>query len=154
VDVQARCALSAVARLLGRLRNAGIYDNTIVLVLADHGLNPDVYPAPADDADAFRQRSGSANPLFLYKPLRRRGPMRTEDAVVSLVDVGATLCAEAAACTTRSGIPAGRGSRRRPRRFNDYVWEHRFWQTLDVPNITPYEVSGPLADPGSWRRME
>jgi Sulfatase len=153
VDVQARCALRAVAQLLDRLRGAGIYDNTITLVLADHGMSP-AYPRPQDQAAAFRQLSGSANPLFLYKPLRSRGPMRTERAVVSLVDVGATLCADASACTMRSGVPVGRAPARRPRRFNDYVWQHRFWRTLNVERVTPYEVRGPLGQPGSWHRLQ
>lgn len=154
VDVQARCALSAAAQLLDRLQGAGIYDNTIALVLADHGLNPDVYPKLPDRARAFRQLSGSANPLFLYKPLRSRGPMRTERAVVSLIDVGATLCAETASCTVRSGVPVGRAPADRPRRFNDYVWKHQFWRTLDVPHITSYEVRGPLGRPESWQRLQ
>jgi hypothetical protein len=152
-DVQARCALSAVARLLGRLQAAGIYDRTIALVLADHGMDPALDHGSQDQARAFRQLAGSANPLFLYKPLRSRGPMRTGRAVVSLVDVGATLCAEAAACTTRSGIPVGQAPPDRPRRFNDYVWRHRFWRTLDVPRVTPYEVRGPLGRRDSWHRL-
>src|SRR5205085_3126603 len=130
VDIQARCALRAAAHLLDRLQDARIYDNTIALVLADHGLNPDIYPAPADGASAFRHLSGSANPLFLYKPLRSRGPMRKEPAVVSLIDVGATLCVESSACTARFGVAVGQAPVTRSRRFNNYVWQHRFWRTL------------------------
>ncbi len=153
VYVQARCALKATARLLDRLQGAGIYDNTIALVLADHGLNPGVYPESPDGGSAFRRLYGSANPLFLYKPLHSRGPMRTERAVVSLVDVGATLCAEASGCTMRLGIPVGRAPAGRPRRFNDYVWQHQFWRLLNVPRVTPYEVRGPLGRRHSWHRL-
>jgi arylsulfatase A-like enzyme len=154
VDIQARCALRAAAHLLDRLQDARIYDNTIALVLADHGLNPDIYPAAADGASAFRHLSGSANPLFLYKPLRSRGPMRKEPAVVSLIDVGATLCVESSACTARFGVAVGRAPVTRSRRFNNYVWQHRFWRTLNVPDITPYEVRGPLGRPDSWHRVQ
>ncbi len=97
--------------------------------------------------------SGSANPLFLYKPLRSRGPMRKEQAVVSLIDVGATLCVESSACTARFGVAVGLGPATRPRQFNNYVWQHRFWRTLNVPDITPYEVRGPLGRPDSWHRV-
>ena len=155
LDAQARCALRAAARLLGRLQAAGVYDTTVTLVLADHGINPGVYPhAARGSAQAWRHRSGSANPLFLFKPLRSRGPLRTATAAVSLVDVGATLCAAVSACTTSSGVPAGLAAAHRPRRFSDYTWRNEFWRSGSIPRITSYEVRGPLDRPDSWHRLE
>lgn len=154
VAAQARCTLEATAHLLHGLRRISVYDRTVILILADHGLNANSYPdAPASSADAWRRRTGSANPLFLFKPLGSRGPLRTDTAAVSVVDVGATLCAAAAACTTTAGIPAGQSGDDRRRHFADYVWRQGFWRTRTLPGITFYEVRGPLSDRESWQRL-
>jgi hypothetical protein len=52
-----------------------------------------------------------------------------------------------------SGIPAGQASPARPRRFNEYVWNHDYWGLRDVPNLTPYDVAGPLWRAESWQRV-
>ena len=152
---QARCALQATAHLLAGLRRVNIYDRTAVLVMADHGLNANSYlDEPVSSTDAWRRLEGSANPLFLFKPLDSRGPLRTSPAPVSVVDVGATLCAATLACTAAAGIPAGQSSADHLRRFDHYVWRHGFWQTRTLPEITFYEVRGPLSRPESWRVLE
>src|SRR5262245_59449871 len=148
---QARCALEATAHLLDALRRISVYDRTAVLVLADHGLNANSYPdSPTNGADAWKRLAGSANPLFLFKPLDSCGPLQTSPVTVSVADVGATLCAATAACLAPAGIPAGQSDTNHLRRFDQYVWHHAFWQTRAVPGITFYEVRGPLSRPESW----
>jgi hypothetical protein len=151
---QARCGLVATAHLLNALRRISVYDRTAILILADHGLNAGVYSAkPASRADAWRRWTGSANPLFLFKPLGRRGPLRTDTAAVSVADAGATLCAATSACATPAGIPAGQSSNDRLRFFDDYVWRHEFWGTKTLPGITYYQVRGPLSERESWQHV-
>jgi hypothetical protein len=152
---QARCALEAVGRLLTRLDRMGVYDNTAVLLVADHGMNPGIYPQAAPGSvDAWRHLAGSAHPLFLFKPPGRRGPVAISSAPVYLADVGATLCAATAACEVPLGFPAGEASPDRPRRFANYVWRNQFWRTREIPGLTMYEVRGPLDDPASWHTLD
>jgi hypothetical protein len=152
--IQGRCALEAVGRLLERLDRAGIYDNTAILVVADHGMNPGVFGgAPPGSDEAWEHLSGSAHPLFLFKPLARRGGLEVSAAPVYLADVGATLCAATAACAVPLGYPAGQAAPDRPRRFADYVWRNEFWRTGKIPGLVFYEVRGPLDRPGSWYRL-
>jgi hypothetical protein len=151
---QGRCALQAVGRLLERLDQAGIYDNTAILLIADHGMNPGVFGgAPPGSHDAWEHLSGSAHPLFLFKPLARRGPLEVSTTPVYLADVGATLCAAMSACAVPLGYPAGQAARDRPRRFADYVWRNEFWRTGEIPGLTFYEVRGPVDQPDSWHRL-
>ena len=149
---QARCALGAVARLLERLRRAGIYDNTVILIAADHGINPGVYGAAADARAAWVHTSGAANPVFLLKRHASRGLLRAEPAAVHLADVTATLCSATGACTTSAGMPAGEAPHERARRFNDYAWRHEFWRTLEIPSMTAYDIRGAVWDMGAWKR--
>lgn len=163
VVFQARCALTAVAELLDGLKQAGIYDNTVVLLLADHGLNPDLHYRVLAPDGAFNEEgeteehwsllAGSAHPAFLLKPLGQRGALTMVDGAVYLADVGATLCAATADCSVPSGIPAGEAPLERPRRFNDYVWHHEYWTERYMPTVTAYDIRGPVTHTTSWYRV-
>jgi hypothetical protein len=151
VSSQARCTLKAVSELLQRMKQAGVYDNTVILVLADHGINPGVYGqdkpgSPGNDV-AWTHLEGAAHPLFLLKGRGSRGPLQAAPGAVHLIDVTATLCTASGACTAPAGRPAGPGDDNRPRPFVDYVWKHEYWQTRDIPGMTRYVVRGPV-----WRR--
>ena len=151
---QAHCALAALATLLDRLKKDDAYDSTVILVLADHGINPGVYGESArnETTTAWMHLAGAANPVFLLKPRGSRGALRGEPAAVHLADVGATLCALTRACTAPvPGVPAGEARPDRPRRFNNYVWKHEFWDVRRVPAMTSYDIRGPVWNKGAWR---
>jgi hypothetical protein len=149
---QSRCALRAVATLLRRLRQTGIYDSTVILVVADHGINPGVFGLDAPGShEQWVHRAGAANPLFLLKPLHAHGRLQRESEPVYLPDVGATLCDRSGACAVTNGIPAGSALPGRVRRFTLHPWQHRFWTLQELPDITPYDVLGPVNDKASWR---
>jgi hypothetical protein len=155
LDSQAHCALLAIGAVLGSLKDKGIYDNTVVLIFADHGVNPGVYGDPASDAFArFRHRAGAANPVFLLKPLRSRGTLIDAPGAVYVGDVGATLCAASGACDVPIGFPAGSAPVGRPRRFSDYQSGQGFWEQRDIPGITRYEIRGPVWEADSWHRVD
>jgi hypothetical protein len=133
------------------LKQAGIYDTTLILVAADHGVNPGNFKSDLPGSrEQWLHRGGAANPVFLLKPLHAGGPLLTTGEPVYLPDVGATLCVLSGACTIPSGIPAGTAPPSRLRRFNHYQWRHRFWTLQQLPGITSYDVSGPLNDQASW----
>jgi hypothetical protein len=149
---QSRCALRAVAVLLERLKQADIYDSSLILIVADHGVNPGIFRSdPPGSHQQWVHRAGAANPLFLLKPLHSRGPLRPESAPVYLTDVGATLCVLSEVCTVAGGIPAGSASANRVRRFILHPWQHRFWTMQKLPGTTTYDVVGPVTEEASWR---
>lgn len=154
---QARCTLLAAAELLDRLKRETVYDNTVVLLLGDHGTNPGVHPGGhtgrvGGSGAAWVHLAGAANPVFLLKPRGSRGPLRDASNPVHLADVGATLCALTGACETPVGVPAWKAMPNRPRRFHDYEWKHSYWKTRTIPRMITYDIVGPLWNPASWRR--
>ena len=146
---QARCALLAVSSLFDRMKKAGIYDDTLILVFADHGMGlPSGYvEAPTQSPADWVELAGAANPTFLLKPRGRRGPMQEANAPVQLTDVGATLCALSQACTTPQGAIVGQAPANRRRPFNFYAWKAEYWDSWSIPTIVSYDV-GDLA----WKR--
>jgi hypothetical protein len=155
LEQQTRCALTAVASLLGRLEEVGAYDNTVIAVMADHGLDPGVFGRRAGDDDAMNWQSlaGSANPVFLLKRRGSRGPLRQVRAPIYLPDLGALLCAESPRCRDNAPIAARATAPRRPRVFNDYEWRPDGWRSRTVERLVSYEIRGPVWNQSSWRRL-
>ncbi len=151
---QSRCALLAVRSLLERLKAKGVYDNSVILVLADHGVDPGMYGSDARDQRGSRWAllAGVANPVFLLKPRGSRGVLQKEHDAVYVPDVGAMLCALSSACKVRTPMPVPKAVLTRPRRFNDYEWKNEFWQRRAIAQVTPYEIRGPVRRFASWRR--
>jgi hypothetical protein len=77
-----------LGRLLDRLERAGIYDETLLVVVADHGIafepgQPKRMPLPTTVGEL------AAVPFFIKKPGQRRG--WTSDRPVQLIDVAPTI---------------------------------------------------------------
>ena len=82
---------SLVGALAARLREAGIWDDALVVVTSDHGLSlrpglPFLEPTASTFADI------AAVPLFVKRPGQRRGEV--VDANVEVIDILPTLAAE------------------------------------------------------------
>jgi len=77
IGSQSQCALRTVATLLKRLKETGIYDRTLILVVADHGVNPGMFKSDQPGSrEQWIHRAGAANPLFLLKPLHSHGQLQ------------------------------------------------------------------------------
>ena len=151
---QARCGLLAVASLLNRLKDAGSYDNTLIVVMADHGINPGVYGRTTSDAlgKGWQHLAGAANPIFLMKPQRRRGDLTEVSDAVHVPDLGAMLCAQIRSCRGSAPMADVERVTTRPRRFYDYDWRDEFWRSRTVANLTSYEIRGPVWKRSSWQQ--
>ena len=78
--------IKVIGQFLQKLKQAGVYDNSVIIIMADHGFDPQ------DETSAY----GRQNPLFLVKGMGESHPMQTsqvpaayedlEDAYVRLLD--------------------------------------------------------------------
>jgi hypothetical protein len=145
---QDRCALSKVAAVLKGLQQAGIYDRTVIAVLADHGAG-----LPKDPKSTWTW-GAAASALLLVKPFGARGALAHSARVVGLGDVAASLCAWTADCRMESGADLLHEAAAAPHYpFLAYFWRHEYWLAQAVPIFERYEVSGPPQDIASWRRL-
>jgi hypothetical protein len=162
IKAQAKCSLDLFLKFLDRLRAAGIYDSSLIVLQADHGLgsavkmkNPD---APAGEAWPFENASlaevaGSAAALMAIKPPHSEGPMKISSAPVSLTDIPATI----SSLLNLQDHPDGRSAYEvgedevRERYFYYYHWLHENWQSTYFPRLDEFVVRGSLFDGNSWR---
>jgi hypothetical protein len=149
---QGRCAIRRLSRFLDTLKERGLYDQTAIIVLADHGAGMSSEPETnmfwgADNWGA------AASPLFLAKPFGARGKLATSQRVVGAADVGATMCAATAACRMDHGHDIFGEEWPPAYQFVAYHWMHRFWSEDKVRIDNRYEVRGPPAKISSWWRL-
>jgi hypothetical protein len=143
------CAFSNAITLLQALKDANIYDQTAIIILGDHGAS-----LPKGDEDVIH---AAANPLFLYKPFQKKGSLKTSPELVSIIDIGATLCAMTHDCseTPRNGRDIFKvASPRLPYQFNFYEWHTDYITKRGVFPIVRYEIKGPPRHNSSWHEID
>jgi hypothetical protein len=162
---QSEAGLALMEKVFERLRSVGAYDNSLIIIVGDHGngelgsldirtdalarLSGGTEPATSDDPEMLEIIRGSL-PLVLAKPFETQGPLRVSTAPVELGDVAATVVQEA----NLDGTLPGRSlfdqdfdpHRKRLHRFYRFAG---WGQDFIVP-LTEWVVDGFSWDPGSW----
>ena len=67
------CALSLYGKFLSRLKGLGVYDNSLIILVGDHG--------------SYQSRFANYNPAIMVKPPGHKGRPRLSHANVSVGDV-------------------------------------------------------------------
>jgi len=156
---QARCGVMRVAAFLNRLRELGVYDESVIVIASDHGLG---IPArefvhdrlvPDGNLSAI---AGKAMALLLVKPPKSTGSVRVSQAPTAITDIPITV-AEAlgvphklpgeSALTLAENAP-------RVRTFGLYAWENDGWGWNYFEHLDLLEIQGPLRNGNSWALRE
>ncbi len=160
---QGRAALEIARLTLEKLRALGVYDDSLIVVMGDHG-NAD-YPFGVNLAGTGLQETGanripvhikgSALPLLLVKPPRAgNGDLVTSDAPVSGTDLPRTVAAALGLADAgmegrdMAAVPAGE-----PRRRTFYYYNWNGWGDRYLYSMREYEVNGHAWLDGSWREV-
>jgi hypothetical protein len=155
VQNQARCAMYGVVALFDAMRRAGVYDNTTIVLMADHGSW--VQPAmvgPVGTNVPSPIGMGLPLPLLAIKPAGARGPLATSHAPTANVDVPATVAKLAGFATAVPGTSVYELSPDAPRTryFAHYMSDLEEYDAEFLPPLTEFEVVGSPFDGASWRR--
>ena len=158
VLAQSQCSLSFVIPLLERMRQAGIYDDSLIVLLGDHGghvpprrLRENRFTQDGAAYELAGSLLGLATPLLAVKPPGAKGPLRVSTAHTSTTDVAATIDA-------LLGLGAGLPGRsvmepREPgveRFFYGYMWSKADSAADYISEISQYRVTGSAYDIDSW----
>ncbi|HOW45384.1 MAG TPA: sulfatase-like hydrolase/transferase [Candidatus Aminicenantes bacterium] len=154
----AAAGVKLMAVFLERLQEIGAYDNSLVLILGDHGaggqqqefvIQPGMENDPAKHLVRERYRI-SAMPLVLLKPVAARGALAVSDAPVSHADVPATVFHDLGLTIDSPGIPMTTlvPGAVRERRFMSLSGRDIFSYYQDM---TEFIVTGPGWFDESWR---
>lgn len=90
VKTHAQCGLNRVLNVFQRMRDLGIYDNSLIVLMADHGAWVPVENLPQSEVvDSLTV--AMATPLLAIKAPGAAGPFRVSRAPTSIIDVPATI---------------------------------------------------------------
>lgn len=155
VTIQANCGLKAIAGLLARMKEAGIYDNSLIILMADHGAW-----VPVEGIDASNSPDGieamtvaMAIPLLAIKRPGEAHEFRVSRAQVSILDVPATVAevlgfeGESLGTSVFSVDPAAT----RQRLHYDYLSAPNKRHKGYLLPIQEFVVDGNVYDAASWR---
>jgi len=154
----ATAAVKLMIIFLKHLEEIGIYDDSLVVIVGDHGaggqqqkfvVQPGMPSAPGQSVVTDFARV-TAMPLILFKPPAAHGELKISDAPASLGDIPATVFSSLGMPIAAPGTPLSAldASVPRERRFMVYSGRNVFSY---YGNMTEYFVSGYGWLSESWR---
>jgi hypothetical protein len=100
-QIAAECALQIVADYMTWLQQAGVYDNTKIVIVSDHGIVGDV-----EDTSSRAKAGGTTDKIFvrsrsvlLVKDRNSHGPLRASEEFMPNAEVPRLVCQEIGGCT-------------------------------------------------------
>ncbi|RPI49644.1 MAG: hypothetical protein EHM55_23295, partial [Acidobacteria bacterium] len=152
---QARCAIRRVSALFDRMKDLGVYDNSLIVISSDHGngFRPLKFANDRQQpAGALSSLAGRSMALFIVKAPGRTGPVRVSYAPTAITDIPATVLAAMGVKHSLPGEPALNLAEDAPRTrvFTMYDWEHDDWGQQYFEALDVMEVRGRLLDGNNW----
>ncbi|MBY3515021.1 sulfatase-like hydrolase/transferase [Rhizobium laguerreae] len=141
---QAGCALEAFEKVASSLKEAGLYDKTTIVLLADHGQA--IPSIKADVPGEWQKLSGWANPMFAVKPAGSRGEMKISTDSLWLPDIPVIICRETGDCGPKTV------AKHETRTFNYYDWKNEYWNADSIP-VAQYTLNGVPWLKRSWSEV-
>jgi membrane protein insertase Oxa1/YidC/SpoIIIJ len=152
----ARAFVDALLRWTDWMKREGVYDNTLIVVLSDHGNNAedhDLRFGKALDNPADRHDLSRARALLMYKSFGARGDLRRDEELRGTADASVLLF---------GGLRAGAGGARDPAPVaaadgneRDFGVLHGDWADFlanEKTDFTEYRVRGDMNDPAAWSK--
>lgn len=151
---QNECALLRVIQVLKRLDDLGVYDNTVIAIVADHGVGSTTDYASAEDQSVSKwpEIVGSANPLMLIKPIGSTGALTVSGMRVHIGDLAAAVCSQVDACNGRLRNTWLSRATERDRLYLHYTWKTEYWNEPKIKGVAEYVIDGPVWALNSWFR--
>ena len=148
---QAQCVLNGIAGLLDRLREAGIYDQTAMVISGDHGHNiyPDDMLSVPRNRGLYLGLVGSARPALLVKQKNHNGPLQLSPLPTSLLDVAPTALALSGVDSAAQSVFDLDPGSVPERHFTPYSIPH-LYSGKGIPHVR-YQVGSPAHDGNQWR---
>lgn len=152
---QARAALKVTSELLDELRRAGVYRDSVIAIVGDHGSgrSRDMWLTGSElEDEEFQKHKARGVPLVLFKRAGASNPFVVSENAVSLIDLPATVFSELGIETRGAGVSffSKQPIQGRKRYYYSYAWK-----TFDPRYLSPlteYEISGHSWHDGSWRK--
>ncbi|MGI9272208.1 MAG: sulfatase-like hydrolase/transferase, partial [Woeseiaceae bacterium] len=155
VRTHAQCGLLGVLSVLQRMKDLGIYDSSLIVLMADHGAWVPVEDfAESDAVNALTV--AMATPVLAVKPPDTPGEFQVSSAPSSIVDIPATIADIAGFSASFGGqsVFSINATASRPRRHLVYGYGINPKAEGYLFPMQEFVVDGSPYDAESWRKAE
>jgi hypothetical protein len=149
---QAECALVQVTRMFERLKQLGAYENSLIVIVADHGIGFESHHVESVTDARFRTLVGQFNPAIMLKMPGAGGSLVTSNAGVRVADLALALCDEQGCSSEQVLQRLLHSPNRDDRRVFDYRWQHDYWFLDEIPGAIEYLVGENMFAADAWSR--
>lgn len=163
--MQQTCGLSLVADILTGMRRLGVYDNSMIVIAADHGVGFRINSSPftgiamsdvtqmQGPPDLAQNIPGTAYPMLMVKRSGERGGLRVDDTPIMSSDIAGLLCEAIRGCDLGRYVRFDDVPRERFRLFAYYDFRAIEADNPFFAPMTVFEIRGPVYDRRSWRSL-
>jgi len=145
-------ALGYAIDILDKYKELGIYDQTMIVIMADHGFGPLGYKSTPEDKIIKNEISAAAMPLLLVKPFNSQDPLAVDNTSISFENIGQDLfryMVENDPTLITNFTPTSSPIRY----FYDFDRDADL-NTSYLPELQQYIITGPVRDEASWRKQD
>lgn len=153
---QALASLKVLNKLFDQMKSKRVYDNTFVIVTADHGAEVNLL-GDLEQNDNFKERSvksvvESAMPLLMLKDFNVSQEKLVEsESPVSTGDIAKTIVSHLGIKSDFSGVSMLESiPENRARTFMYYIWSNAAWNEDFLPTFYQYTIVGQIGRVSSW----
>ncbi|MBR5017916.1 MAG: hypothetical protein IKX50_09370, partial [Spirochaetia bacterium] len=132
------------------LKGAGLYDNTTIIIVSDHGNDySENNPLAPEGIESVLPRDtfNRLNSLFMVKPAGASGAIQVDDTFASNGDINAVLQNALGLKSTYTGSNVHVGVSPRA----DFVSSRSNFRSNGTANYTIYRVKDSITDPKNWQ---
>lgn len=156
---QSRCGLIELVRFFHRMKELGIYENSTIVLMGDHG----VWVRPLDAVDIIDQENGVrrfidprllglSNSALAIKPQGVNHSFRFSNVQTSITDTARTIAEVSGFPNSLPGdsVLGLDESVERERKFMFYRYKRSEWRDNHLSPIHEFVIRGNSVDSGSW----
>lgn len=149
------CAMTGVTRYLDWFKQQGIYDNTMFVLVSDHGW-PSRNPLLKDVGDVEQQELYSQfQNLLMIKPFAAKGAPRENREFISNASVPGIVCEVIGGCMdSATGKRISYQPIKEPVQLYDTPWQPQGQNADSYKILSTYEVKDDVSVPANWRKVQ
>jgi arylsulfatase A-like enzyme len=162
VKVQATCGLIEVINFFEHMKEKGVYENALIILMADHGAwvpPTGMTGKKSEDGHSIEvinpQVMALARPVFAIKRPGDSGKLRFSDAQTSVIDTPATIAEQLKINGGFDGTPVFMVAeeQQRERVFNAYQYQRSEWTDEYLSPIHEFAITGNGVNSNSWKEQ-
>jgi hypothetical protein len=163
VKTQASCALVEILKLFEEMKKAGIYNDALIILMADHGawVPPrGLTGIPLEDGKSMEVINPSfmalAQPLFAIKRPGEAGALRISNEPSWIVDTAATIADDLQLDTKFDGLSMFGQEQRNERKRGHFIYQYKRsdWTDKYLSPIQEFSFYGNGVDCESWHEID